>query len=61
MRFAYELPRWWERTFPQLAHADFDPLLLLRWSTQSLAISLLIFLIDYLLGAGLLFALSRRY
>ncbi len=61
MRFAYELPLWWERTFPQLANTDFDPLLLLRWSVQSLAISLVIFLADYLLGAGLLLTLSRHY
>lgn len=61
MRFAYELPLWWERTFPKLAHADFQPFLLARWSAQSLAISLLIFLADYLLGAGILLTLSRRY
>ena len=65
MEFAYELPLWWARTFPMLAEAlrspDFDALLLLRWSAQCLSISLLIFLADYLLGAGLLFRLSLRY
>ena len=65
MGFAYELPLWWERTFPILAEGlrspDFDALLLLRWSAQCLVISLLIFLADYLLGAGLLYSLSRRY
>lgn len=65
MRFAYELPLWWERTFPQLSRfwqsPDFSPLLLLRWSAQSLAISLLIFLADYLLGAAILHALDRRF
>ena len=65
MDFAYELPLWWERTYPMLAEGlrspDFDALLLLRWSVQCLAISLLIFLADYLLGAGLLYTLSRRY
>ena len=65
MVFAYELPLWWERTFPMLAEGlrspDFDGLLLLRWSAQCLSLSLLIFLADYLFGAGLLFTLSRRY
>lgn len=61
MRFAYELPLWWVRTFPQLAHTAFDPLLLIRWIAQSLFISLLIFLADYLLGAGLLLTLTRRF
>ena len=64
MGFAYELPLWWERTFPMLAEGlrspDFDGLLLLRWTLQCLAISLPIFLADYLLGAGLLYTLSRR-
>ena len=65
MGFAYELPLWWERTFPMLAEGlrspGFDGLLLLRWSAQCLAISLLIFLADYLFGAGLLYTLNRRY
>lgn len=61
MRFAYELPLWWQHTFPQLAQTEFDPLLLMRWATQSFLISFLVFVSDYLLGAGLLFAVTRRY
>jgi hypothetical protein len=65
MRFAYELPIWWNRAFPQLSQAlqspDFDPLLLARWTVQSFLFSLLIFAADYLFGAGLLLTLTRRY
>ena len=65
MRFAYELPLWWPRTLLELSRTwhspGFDALLLLRWSLQSLAISLLIFLADYLLGTALLRLLDRRF
>ena len=65
MRFAYELPTWWPRTFLQLTRTlqspDFDPWLLLRWSTQALLVTLLILLADYLLGAAILRLLDRRY
>lgn len=65
MRFAYELPLWWEHAasrLPQLFQSpDFDPLLLARFAAQSLFLSLLIFAADYLFGAGLLLIVTRRY
>lgn len=64
MRFAYELPLWWEHIplrLSQLVEPPFDALLLVRFAVQSLFLSLLIAAADYLFGAGLLFLFTRRY
>lgn len=60
MRLAYDLPHWWERTLPQLAHTDLSVWLLLRWSLQLLVPTLLLLLVDFLVGAVIL-RLVRRH